>query len=121
MKMNVIATTVSAWVLEPVFSQLEEDSKSVVGCSKYPVIAWSVRDDGLVRPITCSGEPEGHFMIRFGEKEDFEGHVYIPGALEVLSPWVARKEGGRALEGVSSARIIEKFRDMRYKLFGVQR
>ena len=119
--MNVIATSVSAWVLEPVFSGGDYDSKSVIGFSKSPVIAWGVTDDGRVHPITCNGEPEGHFMIRFGEKEDFEGHVYIPDTLEVLSPWVVRKDGGRALEGVSPARIIEKFRDMRYKALGVKR
>jgi len=119
--MNVIATTVSAWVLEPVFAGWDDDSKSVIDFSKSPVIAWGVTDDGRVRPITCNGEPEGHFMIRFGQKEDFEEHVYIPDTLEVLSPWVAQEGGGRVNEGVSPARIIEKFRDMRYKALGVKR
>jgi hypothetical protein len=121
MKMNVIATTVSAWVLEPTYTDAREGGGKVGDYSESPVIAWRISDNGHPHPITCTGEPEGHFMIRFGEKKDFEGHVYIPATLEVLSPWVAQKDGGIVPEGVSPARIVEKFREMRHKALGVKR
>jgi hypothetical protein len=53
-------------------------------------------------------------MVRFSDESvDFEGFVYIPSALETLSPWVRNEDiKGFALEGVSKKRIIEKFQQM---------
>jgi hypothetical protein len=112
MKMNVIATSVSAWVFEPIFSSLDDGRKMIHGYSKSPVIAWRICTGMHPYPITCEGEPEGHWMLRFGEKEDFEGLMYIPYRLQVLTPWVVQEDGRRALEGVSKDRIIAKFQEL---------
>ena len=110
--MNVIATTVSAWVLEPVYTDQREGEVKVVDYSQSPVIAWRISDNGHPHPMTCTGVPEGDFMIFFGKKEDFAGHVYIPSYLDVLSPWVKGECGEITHVGVSRERIIARFQEM---------
>jgi hypothetical protein len=112
MKMNVIATTVSAWVLEPVYTDPREGDVKVVDYSRSPVIAWRISDNGHPHPMTCTGEPEGDFMIRFGEDHDSAGYYHIPSLLEVLSPFVAVDGGGKMNVGVDRERIIAKFQEM---------
>jgi hypothetical protein len=112
MKVNVIAITVSAWVLEPTYTDAREGDVKVVDYSKSPVIAWRISDNGHPHPMTCTGEPEGDFMIRFGEKEDPIGYVLIPSLLEVLSPLVVGDGGEIRNVGVGRERIIAKFQEM---------
>ena len=110
--MNVIATTVSAWVLEPTYTDAREGDVKVVDYSKSPVIAWRISDNGHPHPMTCTGEPEGDFMISFGKDHDSVGYVHIPSLLEVLSPFVVGDDGEIRHVGVGGERIIAKFQEM---------
>jgi hypothetical protein len=106
--MNVIAAHMGANVFEPIYSS---DLKQVINYSVSPVIGWIVSDSGNLSPITCTGQPAGHYMIKFCEAADFYGYVHVPQMLETLSPWVEREDGesGLALLGVSGERIVKTF------------
>ena len=107
--MNVIPSNIKANVLEPIFS---DDLKSVVNYSSSPVVGWMVTDSGHVAPLSCMGQPEGHYMVRFFDVDD--SRFYIPGMLESFNPWITEiyRDTKEEFKKLDKEMVIAKFQHL---------